>query len=172
MNGLNAPRSKWLRLVEQREATPRKDRRRQNQLAGKEHAAFAEYSVRKNPLNALAMMAYIPGYAAAKGIGAVEGWSDPGLEQMAAGYRGLGRGLVGALGEAMAPAAIAETPGQQPVAQLIAERAKAAGLDPGQAVAEWLRDNRGVRGTISGQPRKKSDKRRPSRLPAVGAVRG
>lgn len=93
----------------------------QQALAPAEHQAFAREFAAESPLQALSLVPAIPAYQLAKGIGAIgsrTGASQP-VEQMAAGYRGLGQGWGAALrrlmessipsAEAAAPSAPANT---------------------------------------------------------------
>jgi len=64
-------------------------------LANAEHEAFTYYAVEDNPLMAISMLGAIPGYDVAKRMGLMtdDQTSEPGIDQMAAGYRGMWRGL-------------------------------------------------------------------------------
>jgi hypothetical protein len=64
-------------------------------LAPYEHRAFAREYMRENPFKGLGLLAGIPGYQLAKGMGLMgsrTGFSDP-LRQMGQGYLGVGEGL-------------------------------------------------------------------------------
>ena len=94
----------------------------QEALAPLEHQAFAREYASENPLAAVGLVAGIPAYQAAKGVGLLgsrTGTSQPGA-QMAAGYKGLGQGWGLALRrfmESIIPSAeAAETP---PVEQVM-----------------------------------------------------
>jgi hypothetical protein len=66
-------------------------------LAPYEHRAYAREYMGQNPLGGLSLLAGIPGYQVAKGLGLVgsrTGSSDP-LRQMGQGYMGMGEGLLG-----------------------------------------------------------------------------
>jgi len=66
----------------------------QQALAPLEHQAFAREYAAENPVRALGLVAGIPAYQAAKGVGLLgsrTGASQAGA-QMAAGYKGLGQG--------------------------------------------------------------------------------
>jgi hypothetical protein len=66
----------------------------QQALAPLEHQAFAREYAAENPVRALGLVAGIPAYQAAKGVGLMgsrTGVSQAGA-QMAAGYKGLGQG--------------------------------------------------------------------------------
>lgn len=68
-------------------------------LAPYEHRAYARELLMQDPLKGLGLLAAIPGYQAAKGLGMIgsrTGFSDP-LGQMKAGYLGMGEGLMGFL---------------------------------------------------------------------------
>lgn len=68
-------------------------------LAPYEHRAFAREYMKENPVKGLGLLAAIPGYQVAKGLGVLgsrTGASQP-WAQMKAGYTGMGEGLLGAL---------------------------------------------------------------------------
>jgi len=65
----------------------------QSRLGPLEHEAFAREWVKDNPLALFSLLAAIPGYSAAKGLGLVKGRSPASLEEMAGGYRGVWQGL-------------------------------------------------------------------------------
>lgn len=89
---------RWQDLYQQRMQIPPDDPQQQV-LGPKEHGAYAEFRVRDKPIyGLLEQMLAIPGYTAAKSAGLMEGWSKPGIDEMAEAYRGLGRGLLGNLG--------------------------------------------------------------------------
>jgi hypothetical protein len=67
----------------------------QQWLAPLEHQGYAHEVASENPLRGLGLIAGIPAYQAAKGVGLMgsrTGSSQP-LKQMAAGYKGLGQGF-------------------------------------------------------------------------------
>lgn len=66
---------------------------RQNELAGKDRRYFAELATSKNPLAAIPLLAAIPGDYVAKKLGLLDGRSEPTLDSLAEGYRGMGQGL-------------------------------------------------------------------------------
>jgi hypothetical protein len=73
------------------------DPKAQQFLAPYEHRAFAREYMSQNPVKGLGLLAGIPGYQAAKGLGLMgsrTGFSDP-WGQMKQGYMGMGEGLVG-----------------------------------------------------------------------------
>ena len=77
----------------QRGALPAEDPR-QAQLAPLEHEAFAREYTQEHPIaGPLALGVLTPAYAAAKAAGATSGRTEPSLEQVLAGYRGIGQGL-------------------------------------------------------------------------------
>ena len=66
----------------------------QNFIAPLEHAAFTREFTKENPLlHGAAMALATPAYSALKGIGYYKARSDPSLEEVLAGYRGIGEGL-------------------------------------------------------------------------------
>jgi hypothetical protein len=68
-------------------------------LAPYEHRAFAREYMGQNPVGGLGLLAGIPGYQLAKGMGLVgsrTGSGDP-WGQIKGGYTGLGEGLIGLL---------------------------------------------------------------------------
>lgn len=68
--------------------------REQASLAPQEHQAFAREWTAENPLVAAPSLAFaIPAYTAAKALGLVRARSPASLEEMLAGYRGIGQGL-------------------------------------------------------------------------------
>lgn len=69
----------------------------QQQLAPFEHRAYARESVSENPLNALKFAFMIPGYQAAKAVGALDSDSSTtpvSLDQFTQGFAGVGDGLM------------------------------------------------------------------------------
>lgn len=88
--------ARWRDLLMQRQgAAPEAQAR----LGPREHGAYSELRVLDNPLlGPLEQLFAIPGYTLAKQLGVVGGRSPAGLDEMAEGYRGLGRGLLGNLG--------------------------------------------------------------------------
>jgi len=91
--GLTEEQRAFYDLVQARDAIP-KDDPRQNVLGPREHGAYAEMRVRENPVFGLVeQLAAIPGYTAAKYAGLMGGRSKPSLDEMAEGYRGVGRAL-------------------------------------------------------------------------------
>ena len=67
-------------------------------LGEAEHEEYARSQVAENPFRAIGLLGMIPGYDAAKGMGIFpESYYSikPGLGSMAAGYRGMWRGLLG-----------------------------------------------------------------------------
>jgi hypothetical protein len=68
----------------------------QNELASKEHRAFAREAVAENPAMALPIAAAIPLYQGAKALGVTSSRSDPSIAQAVEGLRGVGEGLVDA----------------------------------------------------------------------------
>lgn len=80
-------------LVNLRNSLPADDPR-QAELAPYEHQAFAREWVKENPVTATAsLLAAIPGYTAAKEVGAVKSRTPASLDEMAAAYKGVGQGL-------------------------------------------------------------------------------
>jgi hypothetical protein len=70
------------------------DSPKQKELASYEHQAFAREWAKESPTLATAsLLAAIPAYTAAKGVGAVKSRTPASLEEMAAAYKGLGQGL-------------------------------------------------------------------------------
>lgn len=67
----------------------------QQAVAPYEHRAYAREDVRENPMRALLYAAMIPGYQAAKAVGAIgeEGTTSPSMEQMKQGFVGVYEGL-------------------------------------------------------------------------------
>ena len=83
---------RWAMLQNARRAAG-PDRRVQNILGPIEHGAFAETFVRNNPvLGPLSMLGAIPAYELKK-LAVGGEWSDPSLESMMQGFKGLGRGV-------------------------------------------------------------------------------
>jgi hypothetical protein len=67
----------------------------QNALGPQEHGAWAYSTMRDNPVTGLATnLVTIPAYTLAKYLGLHGGRSQPSLEEMAAGYDGMWRGLM------------------------------------------------------------------------------
>lgn len=72
------------------------DQPKQQELAPYEHRAYARESVADNPVNALKFAFMIPGYQAAKAVGALDSDSSTtpaSLDQMNQGFSGVGEGL-------------------------------------------------------------------------------
>ena len=70
------------------------DQELQNEIAAKEHRAFARQWVQDNPVVAPASLLFaIPGYSAAKKLGLLRARTPGSLDEMAEAYRGLGEGL-------------------------------------------------------------------------------
>jgi len=65
----------------------------QQELANAEHEAFMHGLIKDNPAMLPSMLLGIPAYDLGKRMGLLKGRSNPGLDQMAAGYRGMWRGL-------------------------------------------------------------------------------
>jgi hypothetical protein len=82
-------------LRQLRESMP--DPRVQQFLAPYEHRAFAREYTRANPFLGLGLLAAIPGYQAAKGLGVMPSRTGAAnqWQQMGQGYMGLGEGLMG-----------------------------------------------------------------------------
>lgn len=132
----------------------------QSALAPLEHQAFAREYAAENPISALGLVAGIPAYQAAKGIGLLgsrTGASQPG-EQMAAGYKGLGQGWGMALRRFMdsviSPANAAGPSdlmhqGITPEVQANPARVEAVGASPADRRGVWFGVPRPA-GTISG----------------------
>jgi len=74
-----------------------------------------------------------------KAAGLISARSPASMDEMAEAYRGMWRGLGTSIGDAMLPDPIATQQMQPSIAQLIAENAKAQGIDPSVAILEWLR---------------------------------
>ena len=65
-----------------------------NRLAAEEHSKYAEFRVTDRPvLGFLEQLFGIPAWTLAKKFGILDGRSDSSLDEMAEGYRGLGRGI-------------------------------------------------------------------------------
>ena len=104
------PYDRWRALLMAREgASPEM----QAVLGPLEHGAYSEMRVRDRPfLGPVEQLLAIPGYTLAKRLGLMGGRSPAGLDEMAEGYRGLGRGLLGnlvalqALGRGAGPGAM------------------------------------------------------------------
>ena len=71
-------------------------RDQQNMIAPYEHRAFAREAVTENPWMALPIAAGIPAYQAYKGL--LGARSDPSIDQVWQGFRGIGEGLLGSFG--------------------------------------------------------------------------
>ena len=85
---------RWLNLWRQREADP-SNVEMQRHLGPLEHGAWAEMMVSQNPLWSLSLLGAIPGYTAGKALGLLgPTWSPASVDEMAEGYRGVGRGLL------------------------------------------------------------------------------
>lgn len=90
------------------------DQATQNRLGALEHGAWAESRVREQPLLGVAeLLGAIPAYTLAKALRLQGGRSEPGLDELAEGYKGLGRGLGANLGDLLnaftgSPAPVAE----------------------------------------------------------------
>lgn len=66
----------------------------QEYLGPKEHGAFAESRVREHPIyGPIEQLALIPGYTLSKLLRARSGRSSASIDEMAEGYRGVGRGM-------------------------------------------------------------------------------
>ena len=65
----------------------------QQNLANAEHESFMRGLIKENPWMTPSMLLGIPAYDMGKRLGLVPGRSSPGIDQMAAGYRGMWRGL-------------------------------------------------------------------------------
>jgi hypothetical protein len=104
------------------------DQEEQNRLAGIEHGLYAESRARENPLyGPLESLFTVPGYSWSKASGLLSGRSDPSLDQMAEGYRGMGRGIEANLGDFLnsltgAPQPVAMPPMTPPMTQLMTEQ--------------------------------------------------
>ena len=99
----------------------------QNKLGPREHGAYAESYVREHPILGPAVQGVlIPGYTAAKALGVQRGRSRPSVEEMAAAYQGVGRGMAANAGDALSrlagvPPPIARLPVTPPMSQGMSE---------------------------------------------------
>ena len=66
---------------------------RQNELGPLDRQYFAEWATTENPVSALALAGLIPAEYLAKKLRLRGGRSEPTVESMLAGYRGIGAGL-------------------------------------------------------------------------------
>lgn len=83
---------RWAALLRERQGAPAA---RQAALGPREHGAYAELRVRDRPiLGPIEQLLAIPGYTAAKGLGLMRGRSGASVDEMAEGYRGVGRGVL------------------------------------------------------------------------------
>lgn len=67
----------------------------QKKISPYEHRAYAREAVAENPLNAIGYTFMIPGYQAAKAVGLLGARTQPSLDQLKHGYKGVGEGLLG-----------------------------------------------------------------------------
>lgn len=82
-------------LMELRNHIPADNQQTQNLVAPYEHQAFAREYVNENPIRGtIALAGEIPAYYLAKMTGLASGRSQPSLQEMAAGYNGIGQGLM------------------------------------------------------------------------------
>jgi len=92
--GIGAPTQTHAQLLAQRNALPPTSPQ-QIALAAKEHQAFAREWTNESPLVAIpSLLAAIPGYTAAKAVGVVKSRTPASLGEIAAGYKGIGQGIV------------------------------------------------------------------------------
>ena len=69
----------------------------QEHLGPLEHGAFSQSLVAQNPLWSVPLLFATPVYSAAKSMGLLQTRSPASVDEMAEGYRGIGRGLLGYL---------------------------------------------------------------------------
>ena len=81
---------RWLELYRQRNQPGAS----QEHLGPLEHGAFAESMVSRNPLWSVPLLFATPAYSAAKHAGLLQTRSPASVDEMAEGYRGIGRGLL------------------------------------------------------------------------------
>lgn len=89
MNRLD-PYGRWLKLYQARN----EPEANQRVLGPREHGAFAESVVSENPLMAVPLLFATPAYSVAKELGLLKTRSPASLDEVAEGYRGIGRGLM------------------------------------------------------------------------------
>ncbi len=65
----------------------------QNYLAPIDHANKAEFDVNDNLALAIVHSGFVPAYTITKALGIKKARSDPSLEELKGGFRGIGRGL-------------------------------------------------------------------------------
>jgi len=89
----DSPSATFLALYNARNNPMDVEKYGQQNLANAEHEAFMYGLIQDNPWMMPSMLLGIPAYDVGKRLGLLEGRSSPGLDQMAAGYRGMWRGL-------------------------------------------------------------------------------
>lgn len=82
----------WQELLQLRRETT--DPAEQERIAPYEHRAYAREAVSSNPALAPIFALLVPGYQAAKATGIVEARTEPSLEQLQEGFKGIYEGLV------------------------------------------------------------------------------
>jgi len=70
-----------------------KGRAKQDLIAPKEHGQFLEEVTGNNPLVGTAVMAFAPGYSAAKALGLMKARSSGSVNEVLEAAKGYGRGL-------------------------------------------------------------------------------
>ena len=90
MNPAEEAWRRWLALYQQRNQPAA----HHASLGPREHGAFGESLVAQNPLWAAPLLFATPAYSAAKAAGLLNTRSTASVDEMAEGYRGIGRGLL------------------------------------------------------------------------------
>lgn len=126
--------NRWRELLAQR----REPGAEQEVLGPFEHGAYAESRVREHPLyGVVEQLGAVPGYTLAKALRLQSGRSPASVDEMAEGYRGIGRGVAANIGDLLdslslghQPRAAKPSTGPAPLSQRMAEQGM---------LSSWLR---------------------------------